>query len=107
MGCLSCKWKPNRVVDILSPYLPNRSRGRPFLKWDAKLASFSMAIFRCEWYDVPSNNDWLRQEHTYLRWCGVIVPLRPVINVVANVRRPIRSVASVPFIHQVFNDNWW
>ena len=45
---LSCKWEPHRVVDLSLAIMPSRPRGRPFLKWDAKLAAFSMAMFRCE-----------------------------------------------------------
>ena len=100
---LACMWEPNRVVDVLLSVLPTRSRGRPFLRWDAKLAAFSMAIFRCEWFSVASHSDWTRQKDLYLRWCGVIpipVILPPRIQ---NVRQ---NVLHVPFF-QVTNDNWW
>ena len=40
----SCKWEPDQVLDLSSSILPHRSRGRPFLRWDQKLGSFSMAI---------------------------------------------------------------
>ena len=68
---LSCKWEPHRIVDVSSSVVASRPRRRPFLKWDAKLAAFSMAIFRCSWISVVSNIDWTNQKDTYLRWCGV------------------------------------
>ena len=68
---LSCRWEPHKIVDVSSSVLAHRPRGGQFLKWDAKLAAFSMAIFRCSWISVISHSDWNRQEDTYLRWCGV------------------------------------
>ena len=86
--------------------MPHRPRGRPFLKWDTKLAAFSMAIFRCEWFRVVLNSDWLCKKDAYLRWCGVLpIPARvPHTNLNASSLR--YDVAHVPFF-QVHNDNWW
>ena len=66
----SCKWEPDQMLDPSSSISPHRSRGRPFLRWDEKLGSFSMAIFRCKWIEVESNTDWIRHKDVYLRWCA-------------------------------------
>ena len=96
---LSCRWEPHKLIDVSSSVLANRSRGRPFLKWDAKLAAFSMAIFRRTWVDVLSHSDWIRQKDTYLRWCAVLIPScpDPIVHPVPVTARPNRNVAHVPF----------
>ena len=93
---------------MLLAIMPSRPRGRPFLKWDAKLAAFSMAMFRCEWFRVALNSDCLSKKDAYLRWCGVTpVPVR-VPHIVVNASRNCvrHNVAHVPFF-QAHNDNWW
>ena len=105
---LACMWEPHRVVDVSLSVLPNRSRGRPFLRWDGKLAAFSRAIFRCEWFNVASNDDWARQMDLYFRWCGVTpIPMRvPLEGPILSRGCFKHNVLHVPFF-QVQNDNWW
>ena len=105
---LSCKWEPHRILDVSLGVLVSRPRGRLFLKWNAKLAGFNMAIFRCEWFRVVLNSDWLCKKDAYLRWCGVTpIPMRVPHRVPNASRNSLRhNVAHVPFF-QVHNDNWW
>ena len=88
--------------------LPVRLRGRPFLKRDADLSTFSMAMFRCAWFNVNLGSEWLGKKVAYLRWCGVTpIPVR-VPHRVPNASRSSlwHNVAHVPF-YQAQNDNWW
>ena len=104
----SCKWQPDQILDPSLNIVVHRQRGRPLLRWDASLASFSMAMFRCRWIDVQFNNDWLRLKDVYLRWCGVIIPVHQESiphNRVVNARRHEHAV-NVPFFH-LSTDTWW
>ena len=65
----------NSWVDSSLSVLPVRPRGRPLLKWDADLSTFSMAMFRCAWFNVNLSRDWVGKKDAYLRWCGIFPSL--------------------------------
>lgn len=105
---LACRWRPDQVVDSSINALFHRQRGGQLLRRDAKLTPFSMAVFRCEWFRVVLNSDWLCRKDAYLRWCGVPPILVRVPHRVPNLSRGSfrHNVAYDPFF-QVHNDNWW
>ena len=66
---LACKWRPDKVVDHFSNVLPYCSRGGQLPRWDAKLAAFSICIFKCDWFNVALSSEWLSQRDTFFKWC--------------------------------------
>ena len=94
---IATNWAPDKVVDLSLSVLPVRPRGRPFLKWDADLSTFSMAMFRCAWFNVNLSSEWLGKKDAYLRWCGVTpIPVK-VPHRVPNVSSHRYNVTHVPF----------
>ena len=66
---LACKWKPDSTFDLWHDCVPYRSVGRPVLKWDDSLASFSKSIFGCKWHDNDRNARWCYCNEYYLQNC--------------------------------------
>ena len=66
---LACRWRPDQVLDSSLNVFPHRQRGGQLLRWDAKLAAFSMCTFRREWINVPSDTEWVSQRDVFFKWC--------------------------------------
>ena len=66
---LACRWRPDQVLDSSSNVFPHRQRGGQLLRWDAKLAAFSICIFRREWINVASDTEWVSRRDVFFKWC--------------------------------------
>ena len=46
-------WQPLEIDDLSCDFVPHRTRGRPYTRWDDRVTNFSWEQFGQTWQDVP------------------------------------------------------